>query len=100
MKTWHFETIAVSYERHLITVTLCIIAWQLAFSFQLLEHRFPAYLGEPEEILHEGAAVGIIHLHDGDLVLSRHQQTVFVIEHSSQVDPPEGQQEWYDPGWF
>lgn len=31
------------------------------------------YLGEPEEVLHEGAAVGIVHLHDGDLVLRCHQ---------------------------
>lgn len=32
-----------------------------------------AYLCEPQEVLHERAAVRVIHLHDGDLLLGRHQ---------------------------
>lgn len=31
------------------------------------------YLGEPEEVLHEGAAVGVVHLHDGNLLLGGDQ---------------------------
>lgn len=32
-----------------------------------------AYLCEPQEVLHERAAVRVIDLHDGDLLLGRHQ---------------------------
>lgn len=31
------------------------------------------YLCEPQEVLHERAAVRVVHLHDGDLLLGRHQ---------------------------
>lgn len=50
--------------------------------------RVGPYLGEPKEVLHEGAAVGVVHLHDGDLVLGRHQQTVLLVEHRGQVHAP------------
>lgn len=31
------------------------------------------YLCEPQEVLHERAAVRVVDLHDGDLLLGRHQ---------------------------
>lgn len=46
------------------------------------------HLSEPQEVLHERAAVRVVHLHDGDLVLGRDQQTVLMVEDSSQVDAP------------
>lgn len=50
-----------------------------------------SYLGKPQKVLHEGIAVGVLHLHDGYLILSSHQQTVLMIKHCRYVDPPRAQ---------
>lgn len=46
------------------------------------------YLGEPEEILHEQARVGVINLHHRDLVLVGHQDVVILVEDGCQVEAP------------
>lgn len=46
------------------------------------------YLGEPQEVLHKGAGVGIFDLHDGNLVLRSHQHVVVSVEYGCQVETP------------
>lgn len=49
------------------------------------------YLGEPEEVLHEGAGAGIFNFYDGNLVLWRYQHVVVSVEDGRQVEASGGE---------
>ena len=46
------------------------------------------HLGEPEKILHKQARVGVVNLHQGDLVFMGHQDVVILVEDGCQVEAP------------
>lgn len=46
------------------------------------------YLGEPQKVLHEAAAIRVVYLYNGNLVLTGHQQDVLMVENGRQVHAP------------
>lgn len=46
------------------------------------------YLGEPQEVMHEAAAVRVVDFYNRNLVFSGHQQAVLMVENGRQVHAP------------
>lgn len=44
------------------------------------------YLSKPEEVLHEGHREGILHLHDRNLILGRHQNVVVSVQYGGEIE--------------
>lgn len=50
--------------------------------------QLTVHLGKPMKVLGDGGGAAV-DLHQRDLIFSRHQDVLLVVEHSSQVHAPE-----------